>query len=164
MTKRDVLAMALKVGAVYSALRSVGVIPHILGSLTAMVIHGHMEAAQLWSLLYTPWSLFLAYLLLRWSEPIAAFLIKQDAPLPSLAHEGWEESVFRLSLRVVGAVSIAAGARDLMRVYAGSWRNYSTPASGLIAIVLGAYLLSGARHLVAFSLKKAGPASGATAC
>lgn len=168
MTKRDAMAMALRVIGVWQIAAVLAMIPRYVVQIVFAAIRDPVSTDVRMSALAMglgpPCLLVVAIVLLRWPDAIARRLVVDDGPFPVPAVAGNEARVLRLAFRIVGTAALALGARELLKwlaeMHPYSWRSVRDTGGWVplaLAILFGAYLLSGARHLLRFTLRKAEP-------
>jgi hypothetical protein len=175
MTKRDVLAVALRVLGVYCVIQALTLVPMIGFYLTGDIrVDGH--AAQQFVFTASLILVLVLYVavggvLVGKAEAFAQRLIRLDAAAPALGAPDWERQFFVLALKIIGVVCLAMGLADLGRILTDTvirWSHWpqsekvqfvlagllpSGVEAGLL-LAVGAYLLTGARHLVAFVFRE----------
>jgi len=172
MTKRDVLAVALKVLGVYCVIQAVASLP-IIGSALSWRGEPSREAFSrillLASAILLP-IIYIAIALVLWrkADSFAEKLIREDSPLPAMRDPGWEKQVFVLAIRIIGVVCFPMAIPELgkgIRELALMLQYHDTTGTVLIArafsfvhllllLALGAYLLSGAKRIVGFVFRQ----------
>lgn len=164
MTKRDVLSVALKIIGVICMLYAIFDISFGLSALSWQS-RSREETGFHWlvaAAIAAPVLLFcMAYVLLKWGDAIANRLIRDDAQLPTVGAGQWEKPVFSLAMRILGAVSIMRTVSLLLRelartpfrafFMAHSWGDIAGLA---VILLIGLYLLFGARHIVEFLFRE----------
>jgi hypothetical protein len=172
VTKRDALSVSLKILGLVTLYRAVWTV--IVMWVGVLVLAEARKSADFyarltWSILVPVLLLAAGCILLRWGDTIAAKLVRQDAELPAIPTTGWQKPVFVVALKVVGVVFLVNGLAGLARVatQAGSvlwlFTGYARAQTyhSIVLIALAIYLLSGAKHLVAFAFKeRKSPATG----
>jgi hypothetical protein len=170
MTKRDLLSLALKILGVLSAMGAVASLPAI-GLAINMVHEGRqhdinptvvLAGAILSPALYAA----MAWVLLKGGDAIARKLMPEDSAITAVGAPDWEKPIFVLSLRITGVVCLAMGIPALgeFLLYLGMlWRYHQGVigfqslahlSNALLLFAVGAYLLSGGKHLVAFVFRQ----------
>jgi len=172
MTKRDVLSLALKILGIYSIIFAVRQITNVVFALRMAGGQPSSSPAPIWFLTGTvaPFflSLIIAYILLRRGDLIALKLIKDDKDIPSLSSMDWESLIFILFLRIAGVVCLIRGLPQLsnslirlrpLKEAQGlmSSSNLGSLISVIVLLILGIYLLLGAKGFARFVLKKKKP-------
>ncbi|MBI2447126.1 MAG: hypothetical protein HYV48_01115 [Candidatus Omnitrophica bacterium] len=175
MTKRDILSIALKILGITSIMNAVFSI-HSIGLGISMLLDraknpGTQDYNAYWFIGSTIVSLILwliiAYILLRRGDLIAKKLIHDNAVIPLLGEHEWEKPVFILSIRIVGVVCLIRGIQQFVRflpqlITSMERHNigdigtfaWGETISAIVLLVIGAYLLSGGRHLVEFAYRE----------
>ena len=169
MTKRDVLSLALKILGVYSIIYAVRQISNLVFAMRMAGPQPSSSPAPIWFLFGTvaPFflSLIMAYVLLRRGDLIVLKLIKDDKDIPSLSSMDWESLIFILFLRIAGVVCLIRGLPQLsnslirlrpLKEAQGfmSSSNLGSFISVIVLIILGVYLLFGAKGFARFVLNK----------
>jgi len=173
MTKRDVLSLALKILGVYSIIFAVRQIPNLVFAMSVLGPQPSSSPAPIWFLssAAAPFflSLIIAYILLRRGDSMAQKLIKEDKDIPSLSHMDWESLFFILSLRIAGVVCLLRGLPQLSNTLIRlssleeaqgvmSASHWGSLISAIVLLILGVYLLFGAKGFARFVLKDKKPA------
>ena len=173
MTKRDVLSLALKILGVYSIIFALRFIPNFILWMSMLGSQSSSSPAPIWTLISFGFPIFLslriAYILLRRGDSIAQKLIKDDKDIPSLSHMDWESLFFILFLRITGVVfmlrSLPQLSNYLIRLGLLSetqrpvfTNNIGSLISAIVLLILGVYLLFGAKRFARFILKDKKPA------
>jgi len=170
MKKRDALAIALRIVGIYCVAQALMLLTQLPIALR-FVFAERMPPG-----LNRPWyvglsiappilTLGLACVLLRWAGCIAGKLVREDDEISVPAATGWERPVFVLSLRIVGVVCLVRGLPALVRTLAqftltGQYRVGMTSyvraeiIADLVILGLGAYFISGGKHLVHFVFRQ----------
>jgi hypothetical protein len=174
MTKRDLLAIAVKILGLVTFLKAIIEVPSMLYYAT------HREPGFADSLASMVWIQFgslllqvgIGLILIAFSESIARGLVRLDreSPLPDVGND--ERPWFRTAVRVVGVVAVTFGfpilvgtVVQVLAVAAGETANMALPDkftvfmvalrasklessayTGLVQIALGAYLVWGAKQ------------------
>jgi hypothetical protein len=170
MTKRDLLAVALKVVGVYSLFIAIMWLTRVGFDIARYVTQGPrnenpyvlMGTFAAGSILYFAFAL----ILLGRGDWIARKLVNEDAALPTVGAGESERPIFVLALRIVGAVWVIKGvwmlsttvARIFSRVGFSTYQLAEIISSGIV-LALAAYFLSGGKHLVQLVFKKQRSAS-----
>jgi hypothetical protein len=176
MTKRDILSVAFKIMGVLFAANAIMYVPWTLMALLNLAenrptrVHEALNVSLYWSwaaALAAPILMFcIGYVLLTLAEPIADRLARGDTEVLSLGlGPRWEQAIFSVSMRIVGVLLLARGIPDLV-----SWRLFFRPwfiqrpidvrgllfdlIRPLLTLIIGAYLLTGARHLLRFLFRE----------
>ena len=100
---------------------------------------------------------------------MAQKLIKEDKDIPSLSHMDWESLFFILSLRIAGVVCLLRGLPQLSNTLIRlsslkeaqgvmSASHWGSLISAIVLLILGVYLLFGAKGFARFVLKDKKPA------
>jgi hypothetical protein len=169
VTKRDALSVSLKIIGLVALYRTVFVgimmVSSTLLRLEMMAKSQSFYAYLTWQIIWVVLSLAAGCILLKWGDRIAARLVRQDAELPAIPASGWQKPVFVVALKVVGVVCLvngvagfaraaasAAHASSVLRLFTGYPRGEGYYS--IVLIALAVYLLSGAKHLVAFAFKE----------
>jgi len=173
MTKRDVLSLALKISGVYSIIFAVRQIPSVVLAMNMMDSQPSSSSSPIRLFLSTVAGIFLilvvAYILLRWGDLIARKLIKEDKNIPTSNNLDWERLFFILSLRIAGVICLIRGfpqlSNTLLRLRplqeaqgSVSGSNLGSLISAIVIIIIGLYLLFGAKGFSRFVLKDKKPA------
>jgi hypothetical protein len=170
MTKRDILSVAIKVLGVICALYAlISVKDAVLAFASKSGYHPWAEFGKYWyinvgqAVGITVLLFVAALVMLLWGDGIARRLSRDDSQIQVPGGSEWGGFVFTLALRIVGVVAVLGGVRDLGVVgatYAVGrgldvtispelvvryWAAFTT---ALAMLVLGGYLLTGAKHLV----------------
>jgi hypothetical protein len=164
MTKRDVLSVALKTIGVICMLYAIFDISLGLSALSWRSRYRE-ETGFYWLVATivtaTVLLLCMAYVLLKWGDAIANRLIQGDAQLPAVGAGEWEKPVFSLAMRILGAMSIVRTVPSLLTQLARTpFRAFFMPqgwgevAGFAVILLIGLYLLFGARHLVEFLFRE----------
>jgi len=168
MTKRDILSVAFKIMGVLLAASAILFMPIYLMTFVGFAGRERMPLSPYWYWAAAAASpvvtLCVAYLLLRFSDAMAGRLAARDNGVFSVGlAAGWEKAVFGLSLRIAGAGIVARGIPDLIRS-ALSRRLFQgfvdvgtllfDVVHPLLTLIIGAYLLTGAKHLVRFLFRE----------
>lgn len=166
MTKRDVLSVALKVLGAWCIVHSLSFLLTIGISLQALLRSSQgdvtLRPMLIWGSVGFVLVLCAAYILLRFGDGIARRLAPIDSELSALGPSAWEKPVFVLSLRIIGVVCLVRGIPQLVRPIAtlvlqgryatlGNLDNWASLIAAIVYLLLGAYLLSGGKHLVAWA-------------
>ena len=168
MTKRDALSVSLKILGVVALYRALFGAIMTFGSMAwRLEVSQSLDFPLYLTMSVVQYVLALAAgcVLLMWGDRIAARLVRQDAELPTIAATGWQKPVFVVALKVVGIVCLVNGLPRFARTaalaaFTRTFPRYATPQGAgealyaIVLIALGVYLLSGARHLVAFAFKE----------
>ena len=171
MNKRDILSFAFKIIGVYLAIFALASIPVLIFAFTA---GEGMQATNFITLLksglmrvsvqLSPIFMFgFAIVLLKWGDFLAARLIKEDADVNLVSMPLDARSFFILSLRIVGVIQLVVATppfittliENLCYWFVGYFPQRFDLLEAGIRVLVGLYLLSGARHLVAVTFKKA---------
>ncbi len=109
--------------------------------------------------------LVIGYLLVVWSDRLAARLVSAEAALPELSTLTFGKKTFAFALRIVGTLALirglsyatTAGTRVMRSAdwpfpYPWSW-----PANAVLYCIIGIYLLTGAKHVVNFAYRNRQP-------
>ena len=158
---------------IYSIIFAVRLFPSIAVFMSLLGPQPRSAEAPFWIILVTiaPFalSLIIAYILLRRGDSIARKLIKEDKDIPSLSSMDWESLFLILFLRIAGVLSLLRGlpqmSNYLMRLglfketqrYTAS-NNWGGLISAIVLLILGVYLLLGAKRFARFILKDKKPA------
>jgi hypothetical protein len=170
MTKRDILSVAFRIIGVYLAIFAIVSIPMIIFSLASqgqmqqsgMIIPPRSWVARI-SIQLNPILMFgFALALLKWADSLAAKLIKEDSAVSMPQAAADTKQVFVLALRIIGVMQIVAAApgliANLLRLLPLGAMSRSAPGFNLpeliVRLLIGIYLLSGAKHLVAIVFRK----------
>ena len=173
MTKRDLLAVSLKVLGVYSLFNAIMLLTQT-GIVTARYVSQGLRNENPYvlvssfaagSILYFAFAL----ILLGRGDWIARKLVNEDAALPTLGAGEWERPVFILALRIVGAVWLINGVWMLSRTFTlnfstGGFFAYKLPeiVSYAVLLAIAVYFLLGGKHLVRFVFKEKEPELAST--
>lgn len=170
MTKRDIISISLKILGVFSIIYAVRQIPNIAYWISFVISQPTLNSTSFWYLFGTIVSLILAlvvaYILLRWGDSISKKLMREDSEIPALGEKEWEEAFFKLSLRIVGVVCLTRGIPGLFDsltrlTFLGEEQRFFPPQiwggfiSTIVLLVIGVYLISGAKRLVKLVLREA---------
>jgi len=169
VTNRDVLSLALKVLGVYFVVHAAVSLGMLVGTLWALIEQG--PGAPVWALvnsgIVVGVYVLAACLLVSGGDAVAARLIPQPLPMPTIAEPGWERKVLSVGARICGILTFVAAARPLGTAL-GRVLTWQGPAripdlgdlvTPLVMIAGGIYLLFGARHLVDWACRRGGEAS-----
>jgi hypothetical protein len=170
MTKRDILSISLKILGVFSIIYAARQIPNIAYWISLVISQPTLNLASFWYLFGTITSIILAlvvaYILLRWGDSISKRLMREDSEIPALGKKEWEEAVFKLSMRIVGVVCLTRGIPGLFNSltrlpFLGDEQRFF-PAqiwggliSAIVLLIIGVYLISGAKRFVKLVLREA---------
>jgi len=168
MTKRDLLAVSLKVLGVYSLFNAIMLLTQVGFFIARYVTQGprNENPYVLMAGFAAGFMLYLAFalVLLGRGDWIARKLVDEDGALPAVWARDSERPVFVLALRIVGAVWLIKGVWMLSRTLSlilprGGFSTYQLPeiTSSGILLALAAYFLSGGKHLVRFVFKEKEP-------
>lgn len=173
MTKRAVLSTAIMVLGIVCAMYAVGLLAELAWLIGAHSLRPQDYGGPDWH-----WYLGLAIaqpalvltagvVLLRWGDSIAARLVPDDSSIQVLGGREWGRFVLGLALRVMGVVCLVHGLPRLVaivtafaatsygqrydheveRIATGGWFSREIVAS-IVTVIIGGYLLTGAKHLV----------------
>ena len=175
MTKRDILSLAIKTIGIIAVMWAILHIPTVGLGISVLlqepsdVFPRHHAFFHFMSTITTlVLLLIMAYVLLRWSDSIARWVVRQDSTLTISGHAGWEKRIFTVALRVVGVVFLVYGIpklAELVEQLLAGWGNSGFDAffypyyptgitSALIRIILGFYLLFDGRLFVDAAFRK----------
>ena len=160
MTRRDVLAFALKILGLAFISHAVLDIVSTVDSLFIFHYEFHLPLVSRIGVA-SSWlpDVAAAIILLAFSDKIARRLMPVDEPFPAPTSPKWEPSVLSVSLRIAGTTIMALGIRylaivlcdanwlleDLFLTYNYRWPN----VVGVVLILIAAgYLMTGANALV----------------
>jgi len=168
MTKRALYAVILKVmgiaGFIYIIFNLFSLVITFLATSSPYTEPSMRHSGLPMIILFPILLLILSFILLKWSEQIAQWLVREDSPLATLETRDWEKPVFSLSLRVAGVICFIWGipgmANDLVRFFY-DWGSYNEGfdtwahfINDIVLIVLGAYLLRGGKHVVRYVFRE----------
>ncbi len=173
MTKRDIFSISLKILGVFSIIYALRQIPNIAYWIAFVILQPALNSTSFWYLFGTVASLILAlvvaYILLRWGDSISKRLMREDSEIPAFGELKWEKAVFKLSMRIVGVVCLTRGIPGLFNsltrlTLSGDEQRFFPPQiwGGLISVIvlliIGVYLISGAKRFVKLVLREANTA------
>ncbi|MEW6026340.1 MAG: hypothetical protein AB1599_03475 [Planctomycetota bacterium] len=161
ITTRDGLSIALKILGFYYIYQAF----YFIGTIVSWIV---MLSDPFQQTTITKFAMFVpsviplilavatAYVLLKFSDRISEKLIRTDKKIQIFNTGDWQREVFTIALRIFGAYQVATEIATLSyqimlaptyqkAVEKESWQNVLYT---LICIVIGLYLLTGARHLV----------------
>jgi hypothetical protein len=168
MTKRDVLSVALKVLGVWSIVHSTSLLLLMGISLDMLLRNPKPDPSYrvqfIWGGVGFVLALFAAYVLLHYGDGIARRLVPVDSGLAALGATEWEKPLFVLSLRIIGALCVVRGISNWVRpvallvvqaryAEARDVYDWADVIAATLYVLLGAYLISGGRHLVEFAFR-----------
>jgi uncharacterized membrane protein len=174
MTKRDVLSISLKIVGVYSVIYAVRLIPNFALAISMVFQQSRQNPSSFWFLAWSITAFVLAlaatYILLRWGDSIAKKLIKENSEISAFAAKDWEKSILNLSLRIIGVVCLIRGIPELFNslirlTSLGAEQRFVSPnywgglISAIVLLIIGAYLISGGKKLIKFTLPEPRTAS-----
>ena len=175
MTKRDVLFVALKIMGIYFICLAILSLPNIGVYLSMGARFGQESTfmsfgSLLNAIIYPIWLLGFAYVFFRFSDSITELLIPDDTELPQIDINQYQKPIFTLSIRIFGVLCLTRGIPKLAEFLAKLYRikqaamplsdetisssDFGNVISAIIFLVLGGYLISGGRWLVAFAYKE----------
>ncbi len=161
MTQRDVLRIACRIVGILLIMNLIEIFPSYLLSTIALhaddpFMTGMALAMLIGPTIYLLLAGILLYLLFIRADTVAAYLLREDRPLPFALPAQWEKAVFTLALRILGVVCIyhALPLVDVLRFLLSLERYsslYDAPELfGNIAYLLfGWYLLFRGQWLIA---------------
>ena len=166
ITIREILALSCKVLGLGYLVSGVSIIPQLIAELVAKPSQD--DSCYFW---FNPGVFFMpvvlvvsAFLLLKYSENISAFLVREDKSIQINLGENWQGSLYTLCLRVVGVVVIVGGIPDLFEQIPTILRTHrfglsiSTEVWGkviasVVYIALGVHLMGGGQLIVKLTEK-----------
>lgn len=167
MTKRDIVSVAIKIVGVVCLVFAAMAIPPIFTNI-GLTRGGYTgDAGKVWFLVAATlapcWHIIVAYVLLAWGESFAARLVREDSPIPPMGASRWGERVLGIAMRIIGVVLLVRGIPELVGgllelplrtayqegIGSETWvRFWPALAGAVVVILIGVYLITGARHLV----------------
>lgn len=173
MTRRDILAIVIKVLGVICVICAVTSLPGLVTVMVnrRIVSSGGYDPLVRWYLIQSCVSPFLflimAVVLLSWGDRIAGRLVREDGAVGASDAGGWGRFALALSLRVVGVVTLVRAIPELLgsvsamaaeRIHYGMVGS-STLARSLgwlvgsaVLVVIGVLLAAGGGRLAALLL------------
>jgi hypothetical protein len=177
MTKRDFLSLLLKLMGLYCLFEFIITISTLLGDIQYMI--NYKQFPQIYPSVYLIgvilsriWPLGLAYVLCRYSYPIAKRLIANNSEISFGDITQSEKSLFSISIIIIGIGCFVNGVPNIIRILSKTYitRAYShilSPNYGqissntfdktigvLVLLALGVYLITGGEHLVALAFRE----------
>jgi hypothetical protein len=168
MTKRDILSISFKVLGVVCLIYAAAMLPAIGIYIGSTVNKSSILGNPYWALALAvaSWAsvVAIAVFLLRRGDWMAERLVPTDSPVSTTVTDvrQWERSAFILSVKVIGVVCLTKGLPQLVNGLVDVARR-GGPAPGrfwylthrfvgpIVLLALGAYLISGGKHLVRFA-------------
>ena len=170
MTKRDVVAIVLKVLgviAVMYAILHISSVGMAIGLLFRPSTPDSPSYLSYWYIVVTITTPILlcimAYLLLKWGDSIAIRLVRKDKKIPALGTNEWQRIIFTMALRIIGVVCLVKGIPEVIEglgqiAFQWGWYgmiNYWTGFfSAIVLVILGLYLISGGKYLVNYVFRE----------
>ena len=169
MTKRDVLSVAMKIIGVFSLIATIQLLPYLILVLQAQYFPEVAHKIWIYGMYFLVLvvDLAIAFVLLRYSNAIAAKLVRNDKEMDIAISSRWDRRAFKLCIRIIGILTVIKGLVALVqntnyliyRFYQATsdvliqWNKIFAP---IVLIIVGVYLICGGKFIINMAYRKRG--------